>query len=147
MEERRWFDATSAPIPPRTGATFDVFSARHHGRLARLFIANARLDLDQQKIRRISSRTALRKVLFCIVDDADRAESCSVRTLLEAGWPGERVAPEPGANRVYVSVSALRKMGLRMVIERCDQGYRLAPGVCAERRRAELGPAQSSTTR
>lgn len=104
-------------------------------------------QLDQQKMQRISSRAALRRVLLCVVDHADRAESCTVRTLLEAGWPGERVDPEAGANRVYVSVSALRKMGLRTVIERFDQGYRLAPGVRVERRRAELGPAQSSSTR
>lgn len=104
-------------------------------------------QLDQQKMQRISSRAALRRVLLTILEHADRGESCTVKTLLDAGWPGERVDPEAGANRVYVSVSALRKMGLRSAIERFDQGYRLAPGVRVERRRAELGPSQSSTTR
>jgi hypothetical protein len=98
--------------------------------------------LDAQETQRIASRAALRRVLLCIVEHADRGESCDVRKLLEAGWPGERVDPEAGANRVYVAVSALRRMGLRTAIERFDLGYRLVPGVRVERRRAELGPSR-----
>ena len=31
---------------------------------------------------------------------------------MEAGWPGEPVLPDSGANRVYVAVATLRKLGL-----------------------------------
>ena len=48
--------------------------------------------------------------------------------LLEAGWPGENVHPEPGANRVYAALCRLRAMGLRDVLARHDDGYRIAPG-------------------
>ena len=47
----------------------------------------------------------------------------------EAGWPGERTLPEAGANRVYSAVRDLRKLGLRDVLVRADDGYRLDPRV------------------
>ncbi len=39
--------------------------------------------------------------------------SLTVQDLLEAGWPGERPMAEAGANRVYVALTKLRRMGLR----------------------------------
>jgi predicted ATPase len=47
--------------------------------------------------------------------------------LVAAGWPGEDVAPEAGASRVYTALSTLRKMGLRGLIQSVDDGYRLDP--------------------
>ena len=41
--------------------------------------------------------------------------------------PGERPLAEAGANRVYVALTRLRTMGLRDVIERFEDGYRLSP--------------------
>lgn len=49
----------------------------------------------------------------------------SVWDLYEVGWPGERVAPESGANRVYVVLSRLRERGFRDLLERSGEGYRL----------------------
>lgn len=51
----------------------------------------------------------------------------AVKEICEAGWPGERMVPEAGANRVYVALTQLRRMGMRDFIERCDGGYRFAP--------------------
>lgn len=51
----------------------------------------------------------------------------TVWDLLDIGWPGERPLPEAGANRVYVELNRLRKLGLRDCIERFDAGYRLSP--------------------
>lgn len=48
--------------------------------------------------------------------------------LLEAGWPGEDPIPEAGANRVYVAIARLRQLGLRHVLERSGDGYRITPG-------------------
>ncbi len=90
--------------------------------------------VQQQDTQRLGSRAPLRRVLLCLVDHAERGESCDVWRLLEAGWPGERVDPEAGANRVYAAVSTLRRMGLRSVIERFDAGYRIGPSVQIERR-------------
>jgi hypothetical protein len=50
----------------------------------------------------------------------------TIQDLVEAGWPGERPIAEAGANRVYVALTHLRRMGMRDVIERCTDGYRIA---------------------
>lgn len=47
--------------------------------------------------------------------------------LLDAGWPGEVVLPEAGPNRVYVAVKRIRDAGLRGVVERHEDGYRISP--------------------
>ena len=49
--------------------------------------------------------------------------------LLEAGWPGERVLPEAAANRVYVAVATMRKLGLRDVLLSRDDGYLLTTDI------------------
>ncbi len=51
----------------------------------------------------------------------------TTQDLLQAGWPGERLVPEAGSNRVYVALTQLRRMGLRNVLEHREGGYRLAP--------------------
>jgi hypothetical protein len=72
---------------------------------------------------------ALSGIVTALVDRHGEAPdaSLSLQDLLEAGWPGERLVAEAGANRVYVALAQLRRMGLRDVIERSKRGYRLAP--------------------
>jgi DNA-binding winged helix-turn-helix (wHTH) protein len=55
----------------------------------------------------------------------------SVDELLERGWPGEQVA-QSGANRVYVALTTLRKLGLRDFLNRDQAGYLLDPGAQIE---------------
>jgi hypothetical protein len=62
----------------------------------------------------------------------DGAEPVTTDELVAATWPGERLRGRSGANRLYVAVAELRKLGLKDVIVRDRQGYRL---------RAELRPA------
>jgi hypothetical protein len=73
---------------------------------------------------------ALRRVLAVLLDRhaVQPGAPLSIWDILEAGWPGERPVVEAGANRVYVAIARLRGRGLRDVIERFDDGYRLAPG-------------------
>ncbi|WP_437738646.1 hypothetical protein [Sorangium sp. So ce1335] len=72
---------------------------------------------------------ALSRIVTALVDRHDEAPdaSLSLQDLLEAGWPGERPVADAGANRVYVALTQLRRMGLRDIIERNEHGYRLAP--------------------
>ncbi|WP_437312505.1 hypothetical protein [Sorangium sp. So ce385] len=72
---------------------------------------------------------ALSRIVTALVDRHDEAPdaSLSLQDLFEAGWPGERPVAGAGANRVYVALTQLRRMGLREVIERNEHGYRLAP--------------------
>jgi len=47
--------------------------------------------------------------------------------LLAHAWPGERMTAEAAANRMKVALSTLRKLGLRSLIQRTDEGYLLDP--------------------
>ncbi len=79
----------------------------------------------------LGSRTSLRRVLLALTEARLHrpGKALSVDVLLQAGWPGERLTPDAGANRVYVLLSELRRMGLRGVLQRYDEGYRLDPSL------------------
>jgi Sigma-54 interaction domain/FHA domain len=47
--------------------------------------------------------------------------------LLALGWPDEQIVERAGANRVYVALTTLRKLGLRELLRRDEHGYLLAP--------------------
>jgi hypothetical protein len=73
-------------------------------------------------------RQALRRILQALAEAHARGpEAVTARALLEAGWPGEQPRYEAGKNRVYVALNTLRKLGLRDVLQRFDDGYRVDP--------------------
>jgi hypothetical protein len=71
---------------------------------------------------------AHRRLLLSLVSRHEQqvGSVLTVAELLSAGWPGETAVGDSGANRVYVSLNRLRNMGLRSVVERFDDGYRLS---------------------
>ncbi|MFK7987554.1 MAG: tetratricopeptide repeat protein [Sandaracinaceae bacterium] len=79
----------------------------------------------------LTRRRALRGVLDGLVQQAlsPHAPALTLDDVLEAGWPGERMSPESGARRVYVTVNRLRKLGLGDLLQTTGDGYRLAPHV------------------
>lgn len=70
-------------------------------------------------------RKSLMRVLGALCDKRANApgETLTVVELLAAGWPGERVEARSGANRVYVALTTLRRLGLRDIIDRKRDGY------------------------
>ncbi len=44
-------------------------------------------------------------------------------------WPEERILPDAAAGRVYSAVAQLRRLGMRDLVERAEDGYRLDPSV------------------
>lgn len=74
-------------------------------------------------------RTALRQILGCLAASRERDPGVAlpVATLVEAGWPGERVMAKAGVDRVYNAVATLRRLGLREHLLRRDEGYLLDP--------------------
>jgi hypothetical protein len=58
---------------------------------------------------KLERRHAVRLILLKLVEHRLKApgESLSADTLLEYGWPGERVMAEAGASRVYVAGSGV----------------------------------------
>lgn len=79
----------------------------------------------------LSRRGPMRRVLRALVDArlAHPGRTLDVHALLEAGWPGEKVLPEAGANRVYAAIKTLRKLGLEGILMTRDDGYLLSPDV------------------
>jgi hypothetical protein len=75
----------------------------------------------------LATRGPLRRVLLRLAraQREQPRQRLEADALLEAGWPGERPIREAGLNRVYVAISTLRKMGLRDVLLRDEQGYRI----------------------
>ncbi|MBS2019709.1 MAG: AAA family ATPase [Deltaproteobacteria bacterium] len=83
----------------------------------------ARVDLGR--------RGSLRRILAALVDQrlAAPGQGLGVSTLVEKGWPGERVLVEAAATRVRVAVATLRRLGLRSTLVTRDDGYLLDPSV------------------
>jgi predicted ATPase/tetratricopeptide (TPR) repeat protein len=50
-------------------------------------------------------------------------------TLVQAGWPGERMLSESAAARLHTSIGRLRRAGLGRTLVFCDDGYLLDPEV------------------
>jgi hypothetical protein len=53
----------------------------------------------------------------------------SAADLIASGWPGERVRDHAAKNRLYVALDGLRRLGLRSVLLRKDDGWHLDPGL------------------
>ncbi|MEM6927649.1 MAG: hypothetical protein AAF602_12020, partial [Myxococcota bacterium] len=56
-------------------------------------------------------------------------EGLGVSALVAAGWPGEKVTARSASTRVRVALTALRKAGLRTLLQRGDDGWFLDPSV------------------
>lgn len=80
---------------------------------------------------RLHRRRALQRLLEALSDQHAKrhGEALSIARMVEQGWPGERVLPEAGTERVYTAVATLRKLGLRKLLLQRDDGYLLDPGV------------------
>jgi len=83
----------------------------------------------------LARRPLLRRLLGRLVGAHEELPGLAVSAdaLREAGWPGDRARPESAANRLYVAIATLRKLGLADVLQTAEGGYRLDPA-CAVRR-------------
>jgi tetratricopeptide (TPR) repeat protein len=72
-------------------------------------------------------RKAVRGVLKALVEArlARPGVPVTMEALIAAGWPGEKVLPAAGAERVYAAIATLRRLGLRGVIAQKADGYLL----------------------
>ena len=124
--QQRLVDAILHAYWDRTGR---AAWAQHHQQLE---IANAggwfRLDGERVELGR---RKALRGALSALADRATQAPGAilTAEELFEAGWPGQVARRDSMKNRVYVTVNALRKVGLQHVLQTHEGGYRLDPAV------------------
>lgn len=70
--------------------------------------------------RRVLAELAARRV-------SGEGQSLGVEDLFEAAWPGEKIQPPYRANRVYVVIADLRKIGLEGLLLNDGDGYLLDP--------------------
>ncbi|MCB9586002.1 MAG: tetratricopeptide repeat protein [Polyangiaceae bacterium] len=91
------------------------------------------LDLPGSEQMDLSARQPLRRIVAALIEQrlTGPGVSLSQDQLIEAGWPGERMTPFAAQNRLKVALSTLRKLGLRELLLRDEQGYLLDPGVPA----------------
>jgi hypothetical protein len=77
----------------------------------------------------ISRRGPIRRILRALVDRRFMAcgEPMSAVEVVEAGWPEAVLTAESGAQRTYVTISRMRAMGLKGVLETVDDGYLINP--------------------
>ncbi|XYH95650.1 ATP-binding protein [Sorangium sp. So ce1128] len=79
----------------------------------------------------LRERHAARRLLLALAEQQRCApgRGLSLAALKEAGWPGERILPEAAANRIYVAMNQLRKLGLKPWLRRDGEGYLLDPAL------------------
>lgn len=99
-----------------------------HGALT-LTTADHRVTLPDGETIELASRAVLWRLVQALGEARAKGESLDVHALLQAGWPGESPTGASGLNRVKVALSTLRKLGLREVLVRTDDGYTLDPDV------------------
>jgi hypothetical protein len=73
-----------------------------------------------------SRRPVLRRLLVALAT-SPRGRPCSIVSLVEAGWPGEKMSPAAARNRLHVSLNRLRTLGLDVALITEDGGYLLDP--------------------
>ena len=77
----------------------------------------------------LTKRRAIRRILGALASIHGTRETLDWEDLFHLGWPGELANPTSARQRVYVSVSTLRKMGLDGHLIHKDDGYVLAGAV------------------
>lgn len=73
----------------------------------------------------LQRRPVLRRIVSRLVSARRNTpgKALPTRTLIEAGWPGDRSKPRALENRLWVALSTLRKLGLNETILRNESGY------------------------
>jgi hypothetical protein len=76
-------------------------------------------------------REVLARVLAALVKARVEHPGRVVRAeqLIERAWPGERLVEGSGENRLHVALTNLRQLGLRALLARVEDGYRIDPEV------------------
>jgi hypothetical protein len=88
---------------------------------------------EDGEVVELKTRRSLRRILAHLVKMHQKgAEARTVRQLQAAGWPGERMLPKSGADRVYTAIRTLRRFGLEGILITRNGGYLLSPA-CALR--------------
>jgi tetratricopeptide (TPR) repeat protein len=80
--------------------------------------------------QKLDKHSAARRILERMVSERleNPGHGVAGEELFAAGWPGVRIQAQSASNRLYVALAKLRKMGLKLLILRAEDGYLLDPG-------------------
>jgi predicted ATPase len=118
----RLLDLTLAELVAGEGAGPSALEVDARGRWARL-PDGARVELG--------SRAALGRLLLALAQQrvAARGRAIPAGELISSVWRGERVSEDAAQNRLYVTLTRLRKHGFGDLIRSTREGYLLDPDV------------------
>lgn len=124
-------DAVSARLAALLAPERDDLRTARALPIAMTFADDGSWFRDRDGTRATIDRRPSRRLLLALLHAHQKTPGSALTTdeLLEAGWPGERPLREAGLNRIYVALSALRALGLRDLVQRDEQGYRLDPAI------------------
>ncbi|MBL4686586.1 MAG: sigma 54-interacting transcriptional regulator [Nannocystaceae bacterium] len=117
-------------VDAREPAAISTMSRAPRARQAWVVAASGRWFVTPEgEKQHLERRKILARLLGALVAARrDRpGERLTVADLLAAAWPEDRFVGTAGANRVYVALATLRKLGLRDVVVRTDGGYVIDP--------------------
>lgn len=96
-----------------------------------LIVRGAELRFPDGRAAIFDRKPTLRRLVEALVRHRLDAPGrpLAIEALLAAGWPGERVPPKVGKDRLHTSIAALKELGLRgLLLSRAD-GWLLDPDV------------------
>lgn len=76
-------------------------------------------------------RHAMRRILLRLVEQWNTAprQAVLMSTLIETGWPNERILADAAMNRLYNTIAVLRSLGLAEMLHSAEGGYALDPAI------------------
>ena len=108
---------------------------------------------DEARAVRIGSDLEIRfgtdspewRIFLALVDAHQRVDRPALQRerLIEAGWPGEKLLEKSAKNRLHVTLSNLRKRGLRDALLRHHDGYALSRALTIVRGEVMAADSQS----
>jgi len=105
---------------------------RHAGQPGEVLVVGpegAWMRLPGQEQVSVARYVAVARILAHLADRAERQPGAAsdADALIEAGWPGEQIVPDAARNRLAVALARLRKLGLRGLLQRTRDGWRVDP--------------------
>lgn len=101
--------------------------------------------IDDHPVQDLRAYGPLRRVLDALIDARSQGRPLSIEDVFSAGWPGEKAIASAASNRVHVTLSELRRRGLRPWLIQRDGRYALSDMLDVERSEATFSePAARS---
>jgi hypothetical protein len=87
-------------------------------------------EVDGERID-CRKRPVMKRVVLALAraSSASPPRALSAAELGQAGWPEERIRPESARNRLHVTLTRLRRSGLRGLLIGNDHGWAISPEV------------------